>query len=320
MTVPSRELRDAGVTFFPPASGADLQRLEQRLGEPLPAEIRALYLDHDGEKESVEPTLVARLQQVDELLGTLDLLDEWFDEQAPELRREFLPLWTDDNSNFFVFFLRGAARGMIGEANHEEPFKFPPRYRNLTSLYAALLGSYKRDATDLAGDYPDEVSGEREQAVFEEHLAAYRPTLSEPLRQYHGTFLLTLCPPGREGDVLPLLLEPELAVEAGRLLTRRRCAWALEALVSAVRVQASDITVAYNLLQAITDLGAPGTDEALIALARDFPATLSASYLADALERRGFTQERVQNAEGLFVGARVALLREPGGWLNLPWE
>jgi len=321
MTVPGHQLQEAGVTFFPPASEANLQRLAQRLGEPLPAEIQALYLDHDGEDESIEPVLLARLQPVEELLDTLDTHDEWFDEEAPELRRMFLPLWTDDNSNFFVYFLRGAERGMIGESNHEIPFEVAPRYRDLTSLYAALLDGYQRDATKLPQDYPDDkANGEREQSVFNEHLAAYHPTLSEPLRQYHGTFLLTFCPLGREEDLLPLLHERELAANVGRLLTQRRCTWALEALTAAVRLHASNLTVTSDLLQAVTDIDAQGTDEALIALARNFPATRWAFCLADALERRGFTHEGMQNAAGLLVGVRVAVPAEPGGWLNLPWE
>ena len=87
----------------PPASEAGLQTLERRLGEHLPAKVRALYLDRNGEQE---PVLLVQLQPLQLLLETLDMLNEWFHEEAPGWHGEF-PLWTDDN--IFVDFLRGAA-------------------------------------------------------------------------------------------------------------------------------------------------------------------------------------------------------------------
>lgn len=102
MPIPGRALHDAGVTFFPPATPDQLQTLETRLGTSLPAEISALYLDRNGEEESMEPVLMARLQSLDELSSTLDDMEEFLLGEAPALTGLFLPLWTDDNSNFFV--------------------------------------------------------------------------------------------------------------------------------------------------------------------------------------------------------------------------
>ncbi|WP_237427237.1 SMI1/KNR4 family protein, partial [Deinococcus xianganensis] len=68
MHSPIRLLNEAGVTFFPAATLTQIQVVEDRLGFSLPDEIRSLYLDHDGEQESMDPVLVARLQSLAELL------------------------------------------------------------------------------------------------------------------------------------------------------------------------------------------------------------------------------------------------------------
>lgn len=208
---------------------------------------------------------------------------------------------------------------MIGWSHHEDPTFIEPHYRDVASLYAALLEAYQQHSFDLARDYLSDISGDREAQVFAEHLAAFDLTLDEPLRKYHGAFLLSLCPVGREAELLPLLHDQELALLAGNLLASRGCHWALEALIAAVREHSQDLTVSSNLLQAITKLDAPGTDDALIALARGYPVTLSASSLATALERRGFPQQRPRNAQNQYDHSLVKLDSEPGGWLVLRW-
>lgn len=92
MTLPGRALHNAGVTFFPPATPEALQALEARLGFPLPEELRALYLDRNGEQESMEPVRVARLQSRCELDDTLEEMDEFLLAEAPALRGRFVPL------------------------------------------------------------------------------------------------------------------------------------------------------------------------------------------------------------------------------------
>ena len=64
----------------------------------------------------------------------------------------------------------------------------------------------------------------------------------------------------------------------------------------------------------------PRTHDALLALARSYPATFTAAYVADALERCGFTREDVRNEQGLKVGSRVAVPEELGGGLTLSWK
>ncbi|OOV13847.1 hypothetical protein BXU09_03190 [Deinococcus sp. LM3] len=320
MHSPIRLLNEAGVTFFPAVTLTQIQVVEDRFGFSLPDEIRSLYLDHDGEQESMDPVLVERLQSLAELMSTLDEMDEFLLEEAPALRGLFMPLWSDDGSNFFVFFLHGAERGMIGWTNHEEPYFIAPHYRDMAGLYAALVSAYNRNGFELKREYTgDSLIGEREERVFDAHLAAYDPALDAPLREYHGAFLLTLCPLGREQELLPLLRDDGLAVFTSRLLVRRKCHWALPALTDAVREHASNSSISFNLLNAITDLDAPNTGEALVNLARDYPVTLSAHYLAEALQRCGFRVERPQNAQGRFVQARISVETEPDGWLVLAW-
>ena len=210
---------------------------------------------------------------------------------------------------------------MIGWTHHENPGFMAPHYRDVAGLYATLLDAYQRNNFDLVREYTRDAGiGDRETQVFDVHLAAYFLTLDAPGRNYHGAFLLTLCPPGRERDLLPLLHDRDLAVLTGALLARRNCQWSLEALTEAAREHALDATRSYNLLGAITTLDAPGTEEALLRLARGYPVTLSAAYLADALERRGFVQERPRNVQNRCDHARIKGNAEPGGWLILPWQ
>lgn len=317
MSVPGQALRDAGVTFFAPAPEADLLRLEHRLGQPLPAEVRALYLDRNGEEESMEPMLRARLQPIPLLYEALDELDEWLYVDVPAFKGLFLPLWTDDNGNYFVYLLTGAEAGMVADLDHERPFKLEPRYRNMESLYAALLDGYLQDDESVPQDYPSaSPPTAQELAAYEDHLRAYAQTDHEPTREMHATFLLMLCPAGREQDWLPLLHHREMVIDTARALGERGCVWALEALIETVRRFPADSTLGNNVLEVITQLDAPETDAALIGLARDFPANMTALYVARALERRGYTHERIRGEGKAYVASRVAV---PDGWIELPW-
>lgn len=53
-------------------------------------------------------------------------------------RALLLPLWTDDNGNFFLYSLHGTERDMIGWTHHENPCFISPYYWDLEGLYAAL--------------------------------------------------------------------------------------------------------------------------------------------------------------------------------------
>ncbi|MFN4251224.1 SMI1/KNR4 family protein [Deinococcus sp.] len=320
MHSPIRLLNEAGVTFHAPATASEISAAEAQIGQPLPDDLRNLYLDHNGEEGSEEPVLMARLQSLEELIEACRESDEFWEDECPFFRHRFLPMWADGGGNYFVVFVQGEERGLIGRINHDWPYFIEPHYRDVNGLYAALLDAYRRDDFDLMRDYTgDSGMGQRERQVFDAHLAAYDPALDAPLREYHGAFLLTLCPLGRERELLHLLHDDRLTVLTGNLLSRRKCQWALPALTDAVREHAPNSSIAFNLLNAITDLDAPNTGEALVKLARDFPVTLSAHYLAEALQRCGFRVERPQNAQGRFVQARISVETEPDGWLVLAW-
>lgn len=135
----------------------------------------------------MDPVLLARLQSLAELSNTLDEMDEFLLNEAPTLRGLFVPLWSDDGSNYFVFFLSGPERGMIGWTNHEEPCFIAPHYRTMAGLYASLVSAYNRNGFELEREYTgDSGIGEREGRVFDAHLAAYDPALDASVRDYHG--------------------------------------------------------------------------------------------------------------------------------------
>lgn len=320
MHSPIRLLNEAGVTFHAPATASEIREAEAQIGQSLPDDLRNLYLDHNGEDGSEEPVLMARLQSLKELIEACRESDEFWEEECAFFRHRFLPVWADGGGNFFVAFVQGEEKGLIGRINHDWPYFIEPHYRDVNGLYAALLDAYRRDDFDLTRDYAsDSGLGEREEQVFDAHLSAYAPALDAPVREYHGAFLLTLCPLGREQELLPLLHDDRLVVFTGRLLARRQCHWALPALTEAVREHASESSITFNLLNAITDLDAPDTSEALVNLARAYPVTWSAHYLAEALQRCGFMVERPQNAQGQFVQARIRVEAEPDGWLVVAW-
>lgn len=83
-------------------------------------------------------------------------------------------------------------------------------------------------------------------------------TLNDLVRDDHGAFLLTLCPPGRERDLLPLLHHRDLMALTGvlLLLARRNGQWALDALTDAIREHALDSTLSSALISAIIPLDA----------------------------------------------------------------
>ncbi|GAA0515055.1 hypothetical protein GCM10008937_23490 [Deinococcus depolymerans] len=316
MHSPIRLLNEAGVTFHAPATASEISAAEIQIGQPLPDDLRNLYLDHNGEEGSEEPVLMARLQSLEELIEACRVSDEFWEDECPFFRHRFLPVWADGGGNYFVVFVQGEERGLIGRINHDWPYFIEPHYRDANGLYAALLDAYRRDDFDLMRDYTgDSGMGQQERQVFDAHLATYNPALDAPIREYHGAFLLTLCPLGREQELLPLLRDDGLAVFTSRLLVRRKCHWALPALTDAAREHAPNSSIVFNLLNAITDLDAPNTGEALVKLARDFPVTLSVHYLIEALQRHGFRVERPQNAQQ----ARIRVETEPDGWLVLAW-
>lgn len=284
MSLPSDALRAAGVLFHPAAAPGDLDALEAHLGIPLPDEVWALYLDHDG--EACPPGLYAHLQDLENLRGTLDELTDLLGQPEGEVR--FLPLWADADGGHFVYVLQGAARGMIGSLSADDLTYAPPHYRDLGGLYAALLDAFGRDDFDLTRDYDGHRGiGPREATVFDEHLHAYCHAVDNAAREFHAAFVLILCPPGREADLYPLLHDPDVAGPVARLLTGREAPGARDALISAVRGYAHNADLTAQLLDALTTVQAPGTPDALLAVARSYPVTYAARYVADALDRCG---------------------------------
>ncbi|PYE51021.1 hypothetical protein [Deinococcus yavapaiensis] len=79
------------------------------------------------------------------------------------------------------------------------------------------------------------------------------------------------------------------------------------------------LALKHDALAKVTERG-ERLHDALLALARSYPATFTAAYVADALERCGFTRDDVRNEQSSIVGSRVAMPEEPRARLTLSWN
>ncbi len=88
--------------FNAAVSAREIARLQASLGAALPAELLALYRDHDGLPEHAPDDLPFRLMPIDEVIDIHHIArrEGWADVGV----RVF---WTDDNSNYAGLYLTG---------------------------------------------------------------------------------------------------------------------------------------------------------------------------------------------------------------------
>jgi cell wall assembly regulator SMI1 len=106
--------REAG-----PAPDEDVQRLERRIGRPLPDAYRAYLRQHDGGR------LEGNNQAVNEIFGvgpdTPEWADMWrkLDTYAERVPSWLLPVAADSFGNLFALSLRDSDRGSVWFWDHE---------------------------------------------------------------------------------------------------------------------------------------------------------------------------------------------------------
>lgn len=253
----SEELEPFGVEFHSPATEAQLQELEKTLGVPLPPEVRALYLQHNGMKERGD--LPFRLMAAKEAAKTHRALRKLF----PDDVRFF---WTDDESNYAGLYVSGPAAGRICVIDHEEP-DTSPLYRSLASFYQALGGAAEagQDAYELRetlGSSEDTAEEQAADLALSEHYVERHAAETDPDKKQATAFAaMQLLPHSETHRLLDWLRSEDMWIQerACVLLGRRGYEAAIPALAEVARTGKHNGRVA--ALTALRDFGAPAREE-----------------------------------------------------------
>lgn len=113
-----QQLRQFKIPLNPPATITELTRLQTLIHHSLPAELHALYLDHNGHDLMFDPLVADDAETVGLLFRLLSIAErdqvindvmrtDWFAE-LPEILDRLLPCWSDDNGNYMVYYLLAA--------------------------------------------------------------------------------------------------------------------------------------------------------------------------------------------------------------------
>ena len=317
MPLPAEQMRAAGFQVNPPATSEDIERLELAWGVTLPAEIHALYLDHDGQPESSGPNgewLPYRLMSLGEVLERVEFLKskESIMNDLPEVRKEIIPLWTDDNSNDQVYFLTGMRKGMIGEANHEAPWSIAPQFHSLPSFYKSMTSADSIEyehTTDFPHDNEDDPARD---VAYREAFSKFQQSSDNAHLDYWSANVLNLCPPSRSIDLVNLLgLSSSIrygntAIEAARTLSLYQGEISIPFIVDALQTgQADDMTLCSNLIELIGSFGSDTATQALWHLACHATGYMSL-YLGKPLKERGYEIQPLKDVtEKNFLGVKI---------------
>ena len=132
------QLKSTFEGFSPAASKEDLRKLEQLMG-PIPADLLALYNNHDGSPNAPgndEGFLAARLMPISEVLDTNEQMAH---ENLAELGK-VVWLWNDDAGNLLGLYTTGLFSGWLTKYDHEESLLIPA-YRSIHSFMKAMLSN-----------------------------------------------------------------------------------------------------------------------------------------------------------------------------------
>lgn len=255
------ELAAFGASAHPPASEAELRKLEAELGCRLPADLRALYLQHNGMAERGD--LPFRLMTTEEVASTDRDLREVI--EVPDELRCF---WTDDESNYAATYVSGPAAGRVCLLAHEEPDP-SPLFRSVSAFYRALelAAAAGHDYYELREtlDGPEWAGTPAEQAadlaLAEWYFSQYGAE-SDPGRKQNLAFAgMQLLPRSESHRLLEWLRSEDMWIQerACELLGRRGLTEAIPALVEVARAGKHNGRVA--ALTALRKFGAPAAEE-----------------------------------------------------------
>jgi len=195
---------------------ADVSALENRLGTPIPDDLRRLFRQgsaEDGPGRLMKPTEVTRDYDLIQQTGI-----NW---------RECCPIWTDDNSNYAALYLAGPLHGKMCFLDHEPDLS--PAYRGLSSFLAALNVAKKddKDWYEIPTDYPiptdfyfhqngqpspateSEVTGDLEIVDTLKSRLDQLPSTEDDERRYLCFCIIGLTPAKSLHGILEFLLEDE---------------------------------------------------------------------------------------------------------------
>jgi len=296
-----RRLRVLDLPFHPPASPERCAALGRALDCDVPAEILALYRDHDGEGDG-RGVVPLRLLSIEEALEFRDTAGDFTELGGQDLRA----FWIDDNSNYAGPYVAGPLCGKVGIIDHDEA-DFSPVYRSVRSFLDALLDAAAADLDwyGMPTDYPvdrgvstPEVrpasAAERQAdwAVARSLMPGLEAVTDADRRRSLAYADMALTPPEQAGHLVPFLDEDDMWTQerACFLLGRWRYEAAVPRLAEVARTGQHN-----GRMAAVRALGRIGTPEclgSLLGLIAELGATYS-PYLADALKGCGCEVQRV---------------------------
>src|SRR6266545_1796132 len=324
-----RDLRSLRVPLNPPTTTEELAHLESLVRQALPAELRELYLDHNGHELTFDPEidddtdivgLLFRLLSISELSAVWNeaMRQGWLAGYS-DLFEQFLPCWSDDNGNYMVLYITGRLAGRIAYLDHELGFNFRPEFKSLSAYYASLIQAARANSYDMTTDYPTFQSyGDADRsdlAAFESCMDQYRHAQDPNRRVFYGYNALYVCPFARTSALYELLADENdhLQGEVCGVLATRNWTDAIEPLGQVVLVRQS-----LSFVPAIDALGMlrdPAAAEELIRLASQLhPYDLS--FVVDALKQHGYKARKLSRSNGQYDTYQVRQ-RTNQKWINL---
>jgi SMI1 / KNR4 family (SUKH-1) len=287
-----RRLRAFGIECNPPASAKHIKALEADLNAPLPAELRALYCDHNGMADA-RGTLPFRLLSLDEVRQERETLDlfletfEWSD-------RGLVLFFTNDNSDYAGVYLSGPMAGRVAVVPHEG-VDVAPRYRSVQSFLQALLAAAEGgedDLRDLVFEYTPEATFSPEERRQDRDAAqALWPLYQAARKEDRATgdlvaCILALTPPEQTDSLLALLddADRESVSRTMRLLGQRRWEAAVPHLARHTELDRQYFCCS-NAINALGEIATPACKEALCQAATRLPAASFGHCIGEALAR-----------------------------------
>lgn len=298
-----RQFRAHDLHFNPAATATELKALADAIECKLPAEIAALYLDHNGSQWGTP----WRLMSIEEVVKMHRLFSDW---AAYGLRF----FWNDNNSNYAGVYVSGPLAQRVCVEIHDG-HDLSPRFRSIRSFLEAVLPQ-KRSSEDEDEDEEEDVEmrflgesdfdypmtgpkGDPKQLADDWHAVQALQSLfassRDDQRRDYAKCMMALTPPQHTAAIVPFLDEDDmwLPERAANILGARKFEPAIGKLEE---VALKGMMNGYQM--SIVALGKIGTKASLQALIRINDAKICGHdyLLAEALEACGC--ETRSNAKG----------------------
>jgi hypothetical protein len=324
-----RDFRTLRVPINPPATTEELAQLEMLIGQRLPADLLALYQDHNGHELTFDPEidddtdvvgLLFRLLSISELSAVWgeEMRQGWLADY-PDVLNQFLPCWFDDNANYTVLYIAGPLAGRLAYLNHEFGFNLRPQFKGLPSYYASLIQAARENSYEYTTDYPTvqlyPVDDLDDLAAFEYCIDQYRHAQDPGRRMFYSYNALYVCPFAHTSALYELLADANdhLQGEVCSILATRNWTDAIGQLGRVVLARQSLSFV--PAIDALGKLRDPAAAEELIRLASQLhPYDLC--FVVDALKQHEYTAREIPRSNGKYTTYQVCQGTNQE-WINL---